>query len=157
MMERAARERWKVFLLGGKPGVAARTARHLCEHYPGVRLDVHQGAFAWGVDAPEGDAALDRINNFNPDLLLVGMGMPKQETWLLDHEVRLKARAMMSVGALMDYVVATFLPNSLDREARARMGVSPDHDFETRRLALSGRTLVLLPLLVRDLMRRPRA
>ena len=44
------------------------------------------------------------INDFGPDLLLVGMGMPRQEKWLLDHRKALRAGVKMNVGALFDYL-----------------------------------------------------
>lgn len=44
------------------------------------------------------------INAWQTDLLLVGMGMPRQEHWVLDHRSELQAWCILPVGAALDYV-----------------------------------------------------
>ena len=47
---------------------------------------------------------LDEIAQFHTDILMVGMGMPRQEHWIVDHLDRIPAHAILTAGACMDYV-----------------------------------------------------
>lgn len=48
--------------------------------------------------------AVRAINEFEPDLVLVGLGMPKQEHFLLEHWDQLPAAVYATVGGAIDYV-----------------------------------------------------
>jgi N-acetylglucosaminyldiphosphoundecaprenol N-acetyl-beta-D-mannosaminyltransferase len=72
---------WRVFLLGGRPGVAAEAAERQGELYPGLIF-----AYAHGYFTPEEEEALtERIRAFRPQVLLAGLGAPRQEIWLDAH------------------------------------------------------------------------
>ncbi len=100
LMERSAAEGWRVFYLGSRPGVAETGARRFCEESPGLMIRTAHGYF----DVETGSAALiATINAWTPDVLLVGMGMPRQENWLLRHHAALQSPCIITVGAAMDY------------------------------------------------------
>lgn len=44
----------------------------------------------------------NEINNSNPDIVRVGLGAPKQEIWMYNHQNKIKA-LMIGVGAAFDY------------------------------------------------------
>lgn len=77
----AAKKKWRVFFLGSKPGVAERAAGKVAEQYPGVVWQAQHGYFQI-AEQPE---ILERIREFKPDLLLVGLGAPRQEFWIASH------------------------------------------------------------------------
>lgn len=99
----ADREGWRVFYLGGEPGVAERAATELSARYPGAQIATAHGYF----DAAPGSAGnaeiLQRIAAFAPQVLLVGMGMPRQELWIQANLQNLPQGAILSVGAAFDY------------------------------------------------------
>jgi len=95
----AQKLRWRVFYLGGVPGVAATGARRLSQHWPGVTFAVRDGYF----DPADNAAVVDEINAFDPDIVLVGMGMPRQELWIIDNYDALKRGVVFSIGAAFDY------------------------------------------------------
>jgi N-acetylglucosaminyldiphosphoundecaprenol N-acetyl-beta-D-mannosaminyltransferase len=95
----AAKQRWRVYYLGGAPGVAAAAARRLLKRWPGVGLAVRDGFFDPADDA----VVVDEINAFRPDIVLVGMGMPRQETWIADNYDALERGVVFSIGAAFDY------------------------------------------------------
>lgn len=99
----AQAEGWKVTYLGGEPGVAEKAARRIRIAYPGVSLQVRHGYFDATPGSAENEAVLDMVNVYSPDVLLVGMGMPRQELWLARNRHRLDARALLPVGAAFDY------------------------------------------------------
>lgn len=102
---RAAREGRSVFLLGGQPGVAEQAAARLVSLSPGLRIaGIHPGFFK-----PEDEAAiLAQINAARPDMLLVALGVPRQELWIAQHWEQLDVGAALAVGALFDFLAERF-------------------------------------------------
>jgi N-acetylglucosaminyldiphosphoundecaprenol N-acetyl-beta-D-mannosaminyltransferase len=89
-----------LFLLGGRPDVTAAALRSLRERHPELRADGHHGYF---LDSPGGEQAVIRtIRRFRPAVVLVGLGMPRQECWVAAHREDLEADVVMTVGALVD-------------------------------------------------------
>jgi N-acetylglucosaminyldiphosphoundecaprenol N-acetyl-beta-D-mannosaminyltransferase len=101
----AEREGLSLFLLGARPGVAERAAARLEEWRPNLKIaGVHHGYFDQTVGASGNEAIVAEINVARPDLLLVGLGMPLQERWLMQNWDRLDARVALTGGAVFDYV-----------------------------------------------------
>ncbi len=94
-----------LYLLGGRPGIADRAARRLQESFPALNIvGVHHGYFDRGAGSPENEAVVQEINASQPDVLLVGFGMPLQEYWLMENRNRLAAKVALTGGAVFDYV-----------------------------------------------------
>lgn len=102
LMAEARRCGWRVFYLGGRPGVAERAAEKLRSEFPGLLLQTHHGYF--DVIGNENEEVLRKINTYRPHVLMVGMGMPRQEHWVLDNLERLRVNAILTSGACFDYV-----------------------------------------------------
>ena len=94
---------WRVFYLGGAPDVAEEAARRLTARWPGAEIAVSHGFFDRTAGSAEDAAVIARINAFHPQVLLVGMGMPVQEAWILRNYDALNAAAVLPVGAAFDY------------------------------------------------------
>jgi N-acetylglucosaminyldiphosphoundecaprenol N-acetyl-beta-D-mannosaminyltransferase len=92
-----------LYLLGSDPPVAREAADRLRRWYP--RLNVvgtHHGYF--DLDSPHNERVIEDINERDPDIVLVGMGTPKQELWVQRHADRVHADVLWTVGALLDYI-----------------------------------------------------
>jgi N-acetylglucosaminyldiphosphoundecaprenol N-acetyl-beta-D-mannosaminyltransferase len=98
----ASSQGWRVFYLGGKPGVAEKAARILRQEFPTLILATHHGYF--DMYGEENKRVLEVINAFKPHLLLVGMGMPRQEHWVLENHERVFANVILTAGACFDYI-----------------------------------------------------
>lgn len=103
--ERAARSGRSIYLLGGDPGAAEACGQALCQGAPGLRIAGHS---APRVDlqptAAQVSSILADLRAVAPDLLLVGMGSPKQE-WLIDRLRRELPRTwMVGVGISFSFV-----------------------------------------------------
>lgn len=97
LLARASREGYRVFLLGGKEGVAEQAAARLQERFPGLSIvGTEHGYF---VDDTGPLAALAAAN---PQILLVGMGVPRQERWMAKHAGRAGIPVMIGVGGALD-------------------------------------------------------
>lgn len=95
---------WRVFYLGSKPGVATKGKRVLEKKFRDLDLVVQHGYFNDTLGHSENEAVIQAINRFRPHILMVGMGMPKQEKWIFRNFSRLHANVVMNCGACLDYI-----------------------------------------------------
>ncbi|HKG40086.1 MAG TPA: WecB/TagA/CpsF family glycosyltransferase [Conexibacter sp.] len=101
---RAAVSGQRHYLYGGRDDKAlAQLAANLLDRHPGLQ-------FAGGFSPPFrelADAELDeiaaRINAARPDVVWVGIGVPKQEKWMAGMRDRLDAPVLVGVGAAFDF------------------------------------------------------
>lgn len=149
LMARAEADGWRVFYLGGKPGVAARAVERLRERYPRLVISTRHGYFS----PAENDDVLKEIAAFQPHLLMVGMGMPRQEHWVLDNLERIQANVILTAGACFDYI-AGVIPTP--PRWMGRMGLEWLYRLLSEPRRLWRRYLIepwaLLPLFVKDLL-----
>ncbi len=99
LLQFAARRGWRVFLLGGEPGVAATAARRLAERV--VNLDV--SGVCHGFTGESDELLVQRVRDAGAALLLVALGSPLQERWLERNLAATGARLGVGVGAFLDF------------------------------------------------------
>lgn len=108
LLERSAERGWRVYFLGGGPGVAALAREKLREVLPALQVV--------GVDAPRieisdmrdgHNALVEQIAATKPDLVLVALGAPKQELWIDRVRESLSPAVLVAVGASLDFVAGT--------------------------------------------------
>jgi len=91
----------RFFLLGGQPGIAEAAARALREQHGQIVVgtcDGYAGMKQAGAGLPQ------RINDSGAEVLLVALGNPLQEQWMLDHAAALRTPLVFGVGALLDFL-----------------------------------------------------
>ncbi|HEV2359611.1 MAG TPA: WecB/TagA/CpsF family glycosyltransferase [bacterium] len=99
LLAEAARRRWAVYLLGGRPGTAEQAAARLRERYPGLWIvGCGHGYFGREQEA----RVVETIRTTGPALLLAGLGMPRQERWLARHLPALGVPVAMGIGGSLD-------------------------------------------------------
>ena len=91
-----------VFLYGARPGVADAAAQKLAARYPGLTIAGTENGFV----ADDG-SLLARLRETGPDLLLVGLGAPKQELWMERHAGLEGLGLMIGVGGCLDVFAGT--------------------------------------------------
>ena len=89
-----------LYFFGAKPGIAEQAANALCKQYPG--LNIAGTAHGYNKDN-NAEQIIDSINNSGCDILLVAMGSPVQEQWLLEHRDKLHCKTALAVGGLFDF------------------------------------------------------
>lgn len=95
----------RVFLLGAGPGVAQRAAERIMARWPAVDVvGVYSPPFGFENNVAENDEIIQRIAASQPDLVVVGLGAPKQEQWVHTHRTKLNAPVALCVGATIDFL-----------------------------------------------------
>ena len=103
LAERAASRGWRVYLLGGADGSAALAARGL--EARGVRVAGFSAPRVRVSASPDDHAEIaDAIAKTDPDLVLVGLGAPKQELFATAVRDRLRPAVLLGVGASIDFL-----------------------------------------------------
>lgn len=87
----------RLFVYGASEDSNRKAVGHLTEQLPG-----------WTIAGIDGfvppDIAIERISAFQPDIVIVGLGMPRQEHFLLEHLGDLPDAAYATVGGAIDYI-----------------------------------------------------
>lgn len=90
---------YRIFLLGGEPGVAEIAAEKLRLKFPGCNIvGVRNGYFP----ASDDDVVAQEVAEFKPNILLVGMGMPRQERFIMKTKHITGAPVQIGVGGSFD-------------------------------------------------------
>lgn len=92
---------FSLYFLGGEPGVSEKAKEKLLKYYPKLKIS---GTFHGYFNEEETYKVLEEINFNSPDILLVGLGTPKQEKWVNKNFDRINVPVIWSVGALFDFV-----------------------------------------------------
>lgn len=101
LMEQAVEKDWRILYLGAKPGVADKAAEILRDRYPGLEIDTEPGYFCVENESHQ---IIDKIKLYKPNILMVGMGMPRQEKWIFDRINDIEANIILPCGACFSYI-----------------------------------------------------
>lgn len=104
LLELASAHGYRVYLLGGSPGVADKVLKR----YPRLAKIVADEGPAAGLDPAdwrhESEEVIKRVNKLKPDLLFVGFGHKKQERWLMENKDRMQFGVGLGVGGAFDFI-----------------------------------------------------
>jgi len=108
LCEACTENKLSMFLLGSESGVARKCAERLTGAAPGLRIAGATDGF-WGKGGEYGTAndVVKAIRAAQPDILLVGLGVPRQELWAARHGADLGVPVIWCVGALFEYYSGT--------------------------------------------------
>ena len=100
----AAKKRYRMFFLGAEEGVAAKAAANLMKRYKGLNV-VGTYSPPVGFENDESEMAYieQMIKNAHPHILIVGLGCPKQELFILHNKDRLGVPISLGLGASLDF------------------------------------------------------
>jgi N-acetylglucosaminyldiphosphoundecaprenol N-acetyl-beta-D-mannosaminyltransferase len=102
--DRCAERGHRVWLYGGRDqGSLVQLALNLRRRHPGINIVGGYSPPFRPMTEEEEDALVDQINDARPDVLWVGIGVPKQEKWMARMRERLEVPVMCAVGAAFDF------------------------------------------------------
>ena len=86
--------RGRIFLLGGKKGVVEKVREKLKAEVVGVEHGYQ-----------DLEKVIDKINKVEPEILLIGLGSPKQEKWIYDNLKKMPSvKVAIGVGGAFDFI-----------------------------------------------------
>lgn len=102
---------WKVFLLGGEKDEALKTKEKLKVSFKQIQIESDSGPILSGsgqpvskVEEDKEKEVISKINSFQPDILFVAFGAPKQEYWINSNSKRINSKGIMAVGGTYNYI-----------------------------------------------------
>lgn len=146
----AAEAGYRVFLVGGQPGVAEAAAARMRARHPALRIAGAEHGF---FGAGEEDEVVSRIRAARPDVLLVALGAPRQEQWMRRWRAALDVPVAVGVGGSFD-VLAGRVPRAPQWMQRAGLEWLHRVLREPRRWAVIKTIPPLFVLALRERLRR---
>ena len=105
--EYGVKHSWRHFFYGGSQGVPKLVSQNLTRRFPGlITAGCYSPPFR-PIASLEEKVVLDRINASRPDMIWVGLGLLKQESWIKNHFELLDIPWMIGVGAAFDFHAGT--------------------------------------------------
>lgn len=105
LCEVAAEKGYKLFIIGGKDGIAEQAKQKLKTKYPNIKI---VGTYAPPFEFEKNEEELNKINQMisevQPDLLIVCFGCPKQEKWIYENIENYDAKVSICAGATVDFI-----------------------------------------------------
>ncbi|MGB9598175.1 MAG: WecB/TagA/CpsF family glycosyltransferase, partial [Candidatus Poribacteria bacterium] len=92
------------FYYGGTAGVPEILAEKMIERFPKLKIVGTYSPPFRTLTEVEDKAVIEMINSTKPDVVWIGLGMPKQELWIGDHFGLIDAPIMIGVGAAFDFI-----------------------------------------------------
>ncbi len=94
----------RVFLLGGRPGAADAALAILRLRAPTLEAAVHCPPVGFEGDPEEEEACERAVLAFQPHILFVGLGSPKQERWISRRAAALAVPVAIGIGVSFELV-----------------------------------------------------
>lgn len=95
----------RIFLLGAAPGVANEAQRRINQRIGrNIVVGAHSPSYGFEKNEPECEAIINKINQTDATVLVVGVGAPKQEKWIFKYKDRFtNIKLFMALGATIDF------------------------------------------------------
>jgi N-acetylglucosaminyldiphosphoundecaprenol N-acetyl-beta-D-mannosaminyltransferase len=103
LAERARENGYTFYLYGGSPEVLQRMTGYMRERFPHIFIVGSYSPPFRPLTVDEDDTIVKEMNRLRPDILLVGLGTPKQDYWIDDHLGRVRGSVMIASGATFDF------------------------------------------------------
>lgn len=105
LCEQMCKQNKSLYLLGAAPGVAKQASERLQAQFPNLKIvGVRHGYF----NRSESSKEVALINQSKADVVLVALGSPHQEKWLLENANKLNCKTALAVGGLLDFYADKF-------------------------------------------------
>lgn len=93
----------KVFLIGAKQETLEKTVENISKDYPHIEIvGAHNGYFDWN-----NNSIADEVETTKPDLVLLALGVPRQEKWIAENIDRFEHGVFIGVGGTFDAIAGT--------------------------------------------------
>lgn len=97
----------KCFFLGSTDSTLDAITKRLSIEYPKIQVTTYSPPYKPVFSDEDNQIMIEQINNFEPDVLFVGMTAPKQEKWAYNNLSNLKVGHICCIGAVFDFYAGT--------------------------------------------------
>ena len=97
----------KVFFLGSSETVLKKITERIKREYPNISVASFSPPFKKQFSTEDNIEMISKINDFEPNIVFVGMTAPKQEKWSLQHRDKLNCNLIISIGNVFDWYAGT--------------------------------------------------
>lgn len=105
LCQKAAEKKHKIFIIGGKEGIAEQAKRRLEYQFPDIQIvGTYAPPFGFEENADELSKINKMISETHPDLLISCFGCPKQEKWIYENIGKYDAKVSICAGATVDFL-----------------------------------------------------
>jgi N-acetylglucosaminyldiphosphoundecaprenol N-acetyl-beta-D-mannosaminyltransferase len=105
LCQRAAERGYRIYLCGSSPENVQNLQARLLERWPRLQIvGVHSPPMRACLGEEDSRIILDELGRTRPDILFLGMSMPKQEKWIARHRAQLSVPVSIGVGAAFDFL-----------------------------------------------------
>ena len=105
LCQKAAEKKHKIFIIGGKEGIAEQAKRRLEYQFPDIQIvGTYAPPFGFEENADELSKINKMISETHPDLLIACFGCPKQEKWIYENIGKYDAKVSICAGATVDFL-----------------------------------------------------
>ena len=106
-LNRLAPTNGKCFFLGSSEETLQKITQRLKQEFPTIQVQTYSPPYKPEFTADENAAMISAINQFQPDVLMIGMTAPKQEKWAYQHYNELQVGHICCIGAVFDFYAGT--------------------------------------------------
>ena len=103
----ANHDKLKVFYVGASELTLRKIEDRVLMDFPNCKVASYSPPFKIQFSEKENEIMLAKINNFQPDILFIGMTAPKQEKWVYHNKENINAKVICSIGAVFDFYAGT--------------------------------------------------
>lgn len=89
LIKKSLKENWSFFFFGDSD----ETLKRISKKHPDSRITGYCNGFNYNLNE-----LIIKINKSNPDILIVGLGSPKQEQWIIENKKDIRAKVIIAVG-----------------------------------------------------------
>lgn len=97
----------KAFFLGSTDDTLAKIRNRCSDEFPNISVGAYSPPYKPLFTQEDSQLMIDKVNEFAPNVLFVGMTAPKQEMWVEQHKSQINAQIMCSIGAVFDFYAGT--------------------------------------------------
>jgi N-acetylglucosaminyldiphosphoundecaprenol N-acetyl-beta-D-mannosaminyltransferase len=103
LAKRAKKKKYTFYLYGGAPDVLLKMKENLEKEFPHINIVGHYSPPFRALTPEENEEIVNNINKLSPDIILVGLGTPKQDYWIDENLYKIRGAVLIASGATFDF------------------------------------------------------
>jgi len=107
LLKKANKKKLKCFYLGSNNKTLSLIKNRIAKEFNNVIIETYSPPYKDKFSKTDNEIIYNKVNNFCPDVIFVGMTAPKQEKWVFNNKDKINAKVICSIGAVFDFYAGT--------------------------------------------------